>query len=298
MKPVALVAIVMASAVATLTAQGVFRSRTDVVAIEVAVSDGRKPVVHLTKNDFELRDNGAIQSIADFSREELPLDLALTIDLSGSMTPVKLRSVERAVARVGADLRAADRARVVTFTSTATEQRALLPPPLAMTLPPTQPSAGTAIVDALLLALVTAPQHDRRQLGLFMTDGDDTSSVFDIPTALETARFANAQISFLIVRDRDELKNEAMLKLFRGVADTTGGQIIQLKSDDDLSAAFLDAIDTFRTGYVLRYTPSNIATKGWHDVTVAVKNTKYTVRARRGYWALPPGLSTGSLSVR
>jgi hypothetical protein len=277
--------LVAAPALAALLApQTVFRARTDIVAVDVAVADGRRPILDLTKGDFELRDNGVLQSMTDFDREKLPLDVTLTIDLSGSMTRPKLASVEHAVAQVGATLHEVDRIAVQSFHSIVTERWPMQPPPARVALN-TGGSRGTSIVDALLLSLVTAPAPDRRQLSLFMTDGDDTSSVFDLPTTAETAKFSSAQVSFVIVRDNGKLNNGRMVTLFRIVARTTGGDIIELGKDDDLSKAFLAAIENFRTSYVLRYAPTGVPAPGWHDVEVRVKNRKYTVRARRGYWA-------------
>src|SRR6185295_722896 len=92
---------VLAAAALALVAlapqQGVFRTRTDVVAIDVAVAEGRKPILTLAAADFELRHNGVVQTIEDFEREKLPLDVTITADLYGSMGPPKLASIERAV---------------------------------------------------------------------------------------------------------------------------------------------------------------------------------------------------------
>jgi len=271
---------------ALMPQQGVFRSGTDIVAIDVAVADGRKPVLSLMKEDFELTDNGVVQRIEDFEREKLPLDITITADLSGSMTRAKLNSIERAVQQVGQTMRDVDRSALLTFTSVVTERRPLQPPPVTVDLS-VNVRGNTSIIDALLLGLVTEPTPDRRQLGLFMTDGDETTSMFDVQTTLETARFANTQMSFVIVRDKRSgaLTNGLMLSLFRGVSSTTGGEIIQLREDDDLSKAFLAAVENFRTSYVLRYSPKGVSTKGWHEVQVKTKKGRYTIRARRGYWS-------------
>jgi len=280
---VVFVAMSSAALLALAPQQTVFRTRADVVAIEVAVLDGRKPVVTLTKDDFELRDNGVLQTIADFEREKLPLDVTITIDLSGSMTATKLASIERAVAQVDQGMRAGDRSAVLTFTSVVTELRAMQPPPIPLHLVAT--NGTTSVVDALLLALITEPLPDRRQLGLFMTDGDDGTSAFDVATTMETAKYANTQMSFVVVRESGEMPKGSMQTLFRAVAETTGGELIQLEKDDDLSRAFLAAVENFRTSYVLRYSPKGVSARGWHDIQVKTKQSKYTVRARRGYWA-------------
>jgi len=54
--------------------QPVFRSRTQHVAIDVVVTDNRdRPVTDLTKDDFEVRENGTRQTITDFTFVSIPL---------------------------------------------------------------------------------------------------------------------------------------------------------------------------------------------------------------------------------
>jgi len=288
MKPVVILTVALAAHAALIGAQGaqgtgVYRSRAEVVVIDAAVSDGRKPITHLTKNDFELRDNGVVQEVLDFSRETLPLDVTVTIDISGSMTPAKRGMVYRAVDQISAALKPDDRGSVVTFATRVIERRPLLPPPMEADLSPN--GSGTAVRDALLLSLTSTPAVDRRQFGLFMTDGEDTTSYFDARTVTETARHASGQTTIVLVRDNGKLKDKDARQMFQAVATTTGGEVVELDRGDDLSRAFLAALESFRTSYVLRYSPVGVASPGWHEVSVTTKPKRYNVRARRGYWA-------------
>ena len=262
--------------------QTIYRAQTDVVVIDAAVTNGRTPVTNLTKADFELKDNGVVQSILDFSRETAPLDVTVTIDVSGSMTRADRVVVERALAAISGALTPADRAAVVTFGSHIAERVPLQPGPITADLS-TVGSGGSAVFDALLLALVTPPAPGRRQFGLFMTDGEDNASLFDSRTVVETARHAGSLISIVVVENRASLSVQGAL---RAVALNTGGEVIELKKKDGLSLAFLTALENFRTSYVLRYSPTGVEPTGWHDVAVSVRSRGYTVRARRGYWGV------------
>jgi VWFA-related protein len=276
-------AIVAIGLVATRPAGQVqYRAQASVVVVDVAVTDGRKPVPNLTREDFELRDNGVVQEILDFSRETLPLDVAIVIDISGSMTPTDRTAVMRAIEQVGGALRDQDRASVTTFDSRIVQRSTLQPPPLRVDLQTIGP--GTSVLDALLLSLVTAPPIDRRQFVLFMTDGQDTSSYFDARTVLETAKHAGAPVTIVLVPDRS---NSATRDVGTSVARTTGGEVIELKRHAELGGAFRTALENFRTSYMLRYTPSGVTREGWHDLTVSVRGRKYDVRARRGYVGWP-----------
>ena len=60
--------------VAVSAQQPVFRSKVQFVAIDVVVTDKQdRPVADLTKDDFEVRENGARQTITDFTFVSVPL---------------------------------------------------------------------------------------------------------------------------------------------------------------------------------------------------------------------------------
>ena len=65
--------------------QVTFRSNADVVAVDVAVHDANKAVNALAIPDFELRDNGVVQTIASVTFGTLPIDVRLLVDLSSSI---------------------------------------------------------------------------------------------------------------------------------------------------------------------------------------------------------------------
>jgi VWFA-related protein len=278
----AALAIATASASVVAFQQTVFRSRSDIVVIDVAVTDGRSPVTTLTRDDFDLRDNGVGQTILDFDRGTLPLDVTLTIDISGSMTKAKRAAVERAIAQVSAALLPADRGAVLTFGAGVTEAAPLRHAPIAADL--SLIGRGTSVFDALLLSLVAAPSLHRRQLTVFMTDGDDTTSLFDQRTVLDTAEHTVAQVSFVLLRGGGADADRAVRAAFDRIARATGGRVLEIDADEQLSGAFLQTITDFRQSYILRYAPAGVPESGWHDVTVTTSSGKYQVRARRGYW--------------
>jgi hypothetical protein len=203
------------------------------------------------------------------------------------MTPQKRAVVERAVAQVNRGLGPDDRGRVVTFASRSMERQPLQPPPLRVDLSPV--GDGTAVRDALLLSLVTTTVPGRRQLNVFMSDGADTASYFDAVTVTETARHSSGQTAVIMVRGRNAIDRptSAMLGVVHAITSETGGEMIYLDEGDDLTKAFLSAIENFRMSYVLRYAPTGVHAPGWHEITVTLKSKKYSVRARRGYTALP-----------
>jgi len=68
----------------------VLKVNTDLVVFDAQVIDKKtkRVIGDLTKDDFELSDNGARQQISYFSRDELPLSIMLLLDVSGSVRPI------------------------------------------------------------------------------------------------------------------------------------------------------------------------------------------------------------------
>src|SRR5262245_53707872 len=70
--------------------QATFSSRTDIVRIDVLVSQNRRPIAGLTRGDFEVFDQGVRQQIDFVSYEEMPLNVVMAMDMSGSMSAERL----------------------------------------------------------------------------------------------------------------------------------------------------------------------------------------------------------------
>ncbi|MFN8812332.1 MAG: VWA domain-containing protein [Acidobacteriota bacterium] len=66
----------------------VFKSDVSLVRVDVqAISSTNQILDSLRREDFELRESGQPREIVNFGRENLPLDLVLLLDVSGSMRP-------------------------------------------------------------------------------------------------------------------------------------------------------------------------------------------------------------------
>ena len=61
----------------------------DLVVVEATVRDHNGGIINnLSRDNFRVYENGVEQQIGYFSRDELPLAVALVLDCSGSMGPV------------------------------------------------------------------------------------------------------------------------------------------------------------------------------------------------------------------
>lgn len=67
------------------------------------------------------------------------------------------------------------------------------------------------------------------------------------------------------------------------LAEETGGEVLVIHESGDLRAAFTNIITSFKTRYVLVYSPQDVPPSGWHPIDVRLRNHRGDVRARRGY---------------
>src|ERR687898_529163 len=111
----ALAALVAVGAVAAAQEQPVFRGTGDAVRVFVTVTDrdGRL-ITTLTRDDFEVRDEGTPQPLTQFDNSPQPIRLIVMLDVSGSMEG-NLPLLRAASAQLFSRLRPDDVARVGSF---------------------------------------------------------------------------------------------------------------------------------------------------------------------------------------
>jgi VWFA-related protein len=265
----------------------VFRSAVDAVMVDVSVRHDNRPVADLTAADFEIRDNGVVQTIDDLTRAALPIDVTLVVDLSGSVEGPLFASLQRAMAAVDAQLAPGDRARVVTFNEHVREVHGLEAPRTAAEPAIGRPSGTTSMIDALTVSLITPLDPDRRHVAILFSDGRDMMSFLDEAALVDVAKRMGQTVFAVAVADgtRQRPAHAGGEAFLRTLTDTTGGELTVMQRDDDLAASFVRAFDDFRTSYVLRYTAAGVARAGWHALAVNVlRRGDYDVRARAGYF--------------
>jgi VWFA-related protein len=278
-----------------VSAQAIFRARTDVVAVSASVKRGNNPVANLTAQDFRLTDNGVAQTIEAVTVESVPLDVTLFMDTSGS-TSGALDRMKRNVASIAAMLRREDRFRLLTIglaVQTAVPwQPAGRPIALDMAAVP----GISLIYDALAVALAHQPEAGRRHLVVAMTDGEDCGSVADGSRILDMSGRSEAVLHWIYVSssgDTPEFSvpawctpSDARDVDFMGEsAERTGGGRHQSRFGDPAVKTFAQILDEFRRSYVLRYSPEGVKAGGWHQVRVEVPSQPgLTIKSRSGYF--------------
>jgi Ca-activated chloride channel family protein len=287
----------LALAAATLAAQdsvATFHVDVKLVSIFVNVTDKNGALVGgLTQNDFSVYEDGRPQQIAVFERQsELPLNLTLAIDTSGSVH--KDMSEEASAARrfAHAILRPQDQMSVLQF---ATEVRELTPftnkiAQIDRGLSELHGDFATALYDAICLGSEKLGKNPGRKVLVLISDGDDTAQSSTYAQALEAALRNEVMIYSLIdvpieaSAGRDLGGEHALIT----IAEQTGGKYFYV-SDGGLDKAFAKVSDDLRTQYLIGYYPRHqVPGTNFHRLTVTIPRAaadEFNVRNKTGYYA-------------
>jgi len=262
-----------------------FRSGTLGVRVDVLITDGRKPVAGLAAADFEVRDNGARQSIQLIDAADVPLNVVLTLDTSASTSGTRLADLISASQALLDGLTSADRVALATF-SHAVNPRIALTADLGSVrqeLLRLTAEGRTALMDATYVALTTTLAQPGRSLVVVCTDGSDISSWLRTEDVIESAKRSNAVI--YAVASANARQSSSLHEL----VDATGGSILRVSSAADLRGSFQSILQEFRSRYILAYVPTGVPPGGFHRLDVRVKRRGLTVTARPGYVGVESG---------
>jgi Ca-activated chloride channel homolog len=275
-----------------------FHVDVPLVNVFVSVTDkAGAPIGGLTKEDFQLFEDGKAQTIAVFERDtSAPLAIVLAVDISGSVYK-DFAAEQQAAQRFAKDvLRPQDRADVVCFSDGTREVTGFTADAkrIAGGLNGLRPGAGgTAFYSSVSLSSeLLRPLHGRRVL-LMISDGDNTVNGVSYQDALDEAVRDEVMIYSIIdvpvaaSAGRDLAGEHAMITL----AEQTGGRAYYA-DEKSLDRIFQRIADDLRTQYLLGYYPHKREFdegNGFRSIAVkmtdAGNNAKYSIRNRPGYYA-------------
>jgi Ca-activated chloride channel homolog len=242
--------------------EGTLKVDVRLVNVFVTVTDAHgAPVATLQKENFQLKEDGADQKIAVFSRESaLPLSIVLAVDTSLSTRkdlPLELISARKFVHAI---VRPEDGLALYKFSEEVNE---LVPftndlKRIDAGIERVRNGSATALYDAVYLGSQALSRRPGRKVMVVITDGGDTMSQVSYKEALRSAQEAEAIIYSIIIvpieasAGRDTGGEHALVQ----ISTDTGGKYYYAKTSAQLDDAFQKISDELRTQYLLAYYPS------------------------------------------
>ena len=268
-----------------------FSTRVREVNVLFSASDWRGHFVsNLSAADVRLTENGKpADTITYFLREEnLPLRVAMLIDVSGSVVNVFRGQQKAAVIFLQQTLRPSDAASLMSF---ANDVRIVqdftsdLPTLTSRIKTLAAGDSATAIYDAVRtscerLAKDRSSILSRRAL-ILITDGEDNRSLGSVDEAILTALQSEVIIFALNTNPDPEYTDRWLKKL----AESTGGELLHAGSTRELASAFRRVNQQLRSQYLLGYKPPAwSADPGFHRIRVTTHRIGLHVHCRKGYY--------------
>jgi Ca-activated chloride channel family protein len=279
--------------VAVLGQSTAFRARLDLVQVTVTVTDAAgRLITGLTKEDFQVWEDGIEQEVTQFTDERVPVSLGVLLDASDSMRGRPILDARGALDRfVGELLYPDDEVFVATFNHLPRLAARWKRPPrtLANVLNGLQPSGGTAIYDALAQ---TAPLFERRDniraAFVVISDGADTASDRTLYQTLDVIRRSDAFVYAIAIDSPDaRASTRVNPEALREITSLTGGYTEVVRTAEDLGPATARIADELNKQYTVGYSSSRPPDGAWRSLRVRIRNSDHFVRARRGYYADP-----------
>ena len=269
-----------------------FRGGIETVAVTVTVvdADGRL-IPGLTRDDFEVFEDGEPQRLTQFTNERVPVSLGVLLDASDSMRGRAIVDARAALDRfVGELLEPGDEAFVAAFNHLPTLVVPWTRPPAMVSgrLGALRPAGGTAIYDALA---ESAPLFERRThvraALVVISDGADTASDRSLQDARDAVRRSNCFV-YAIAMDAPDARMSTRVnpEALREITGPSGGYTEVVRGAEDLGPATARIADELNHQYTIGYSPERRPNGEWRSIRVRVSAGAYIARARRGYFAV------------
>ena len=266
---------------AALAAAVQFATSVNLVEVYAVVTDDRgRPVTNLTRDDFEIMEDGRPQQITAFTAGNLPLAVALAVDRSFSMAGKRLAVAKSSGHLFLGELAAQDLCLLLAIGSEvemlsplsadrAAQHRALN----------TLAAWGTTpLYDAMAAALDEIESATGRRALVVLSDGDDRASRMSADDILERVRRSAVLVYAIAFGGKPP-------PVFDELGRASGGKAVHVTDADQLSPVLRAIAQELRHQYLIGYVPRSDTTRTWRTIEVKVRKPGARVRARAGYVA-------------
>jgi len=240
----------------------------------------------LPRTAFHVAEDGQAQTISHFASEDVPLELVVAVDISGSMTP----AMPKLKVAVKEFLAAVPRHDVVTLLGFndnifTVMRRTKDPGERVKAVDRLAPWGSTALYDVILRGIDMLGRQTGRKALVVFTDGEDQGShagIGDVERKLQSS-----DVTLYMIGQGRGVTTEALRKIMQRLSVPTGGRALYTDSIDELHDAFNELLDELSNQYLLGYPPTNSRRDDtWRKIKVEVDGYNQ-VRARQGYRAAP-----------
>ena len=278
------------------------RVNVNLVLVEATVKDrAGRTMKDLKKEDFLLDEDGTSQAIAHFSRDQLPLAVALVVDLSTSIEPF-IRPLRYATLTALKALKPDDEVALFTFSSDVqqrvrlTRDKREVSDQIEFFHTGGATNINRAIYDAAHYLREQAPAA-RRVIVLVSDNVPTTQDGVNHKQVVDAALEADAAVYSLRVPGYNPLPSRMAATAVPGLVNVnkltaeTGGEVFDVEKEGSLFLAFQALIERLKTRYTLGFYSTRTAEDGGFrhlnlrlQPSFGAKGKDYSVLSKTGYY--------------
>lgn len=263
-----------------------FKVGIDMVQLNVSVTDNKKRVVGLKKEDFIVYENNSRQKIEFFQAGNQSVSITLLIDASASML-IREPDSRTAALELMRYLGPNDQVRIVQFSEEVSILQNFTTDhgSAVQAIGKVREYGRTAIYNAIYTLL--SPRIDpgaQVDVAILITDGENTSSRDQIDAIADMIKTTDTIIYIIKLGD---IKVPALDRYFLEMtAQETGGQLYPVRDTKQLEKAYARISIDIKDKYTIGYVSNNARLPGsWRTVSVNIpKHPKFKVHHRKGYY--------------
>jgi len=260
----------------------------DIVQVIATVQDGAGHFISgIPRSAFHIEEDGKPQAVSHFGSEDVPLELVVACDVSGSMTPAMPR-LKSAVKEFLAAVPTRDQVTLLGFNDSIfpLTRRQIDPAERIKAVDRLAPWGATALYDVILRGVDMLGKQPGRRAMIVFSDGEDQgshASIADVERRLQAS-----DVTLYMIAQGRGVQVEALKSVMQRLVEPTGGRPILTDNIDQLHSAFSDLLEELSNQYLLGYESTNTKRDDvFRKITLRVDGQS-RVRARQGYRAVAP----------
>ena len=278
-----------------------FEARVNLVTLDVTVTDKRdKYISGLDEDDFRVYEDGALQAVSHFTREERPLVIGLLLDSSGSMEGLKIVRAKEGAKKFIRTLKDDEEAFFIDFDSEVKVLQDFTSDKgkLLTAIDSAYAEGATAMNLALWEGIKKLEDKTGRKAIILLSDGYDTVQEMTEDQVLEAAKRAEVKIYSIGIiekwltlpapfRRQTPFEEKGLGEIvLKSLSDWTGGEAFFPQSIGRLDEIYLQIARELRSQYALGYASSNKEEDGsWRTIKVELTDKDLKARTKKGYYA-------------
>jgi VWFA-related protein len=266
-----------------------FADKVNVEVVQVTVTvtdDSGHFVAGIPRSAFKVLEDTKPQTITYFASEDVPLELIVAVDISGSMGPV-MPKLKRAVKDFLGAVPSNDEVTLLGFNDNvfALTRKTTDPNERIRAVDRLAPWGATALYDVILRGIDMLGRQPGRKALVVFTDGEDQGSHVAIEDV--ERRLQASDVTLYMIAQGRGVSQEYLKRTMQRLTVPTGGRTFTTEGVDTLQNAFEELLDELSNQYLLGYPPTNTTRDdSWRAIKVQVDGHS-GIRARQGYRATP-----------